>query len=74
MAFASTSIADACTAEADGPDMTGAAVVTGTPVDGGGAEDADCIDAKDMAELDAEDMAPGNPDTRLLESGLCPRK
>jgi hypothetical protein len=45
MAFASTSIEDACTAEADGPDMTGAAEVTDTPVDGGGAEDADCIDA-----------------------------
>jgi hypothetical protein len=66
MAFAGTSSAAACTADADGP-----ARVTGTPVDGGGAEEIDGIDAEDRAALDAEDMASGNPDTRLLEPGLC---
>jgi hypothetical protein len=73
MVFASTSMVEACTTYADGPEVNGTPEMTGAPMEGGGTEDADGIDVEVMAALDAEDMAPVNPDTRLLEPGECLR-
>jgi hypothetical protein len=64
MAIARTSIAEAFTAEADGPVDSSASEEAWAPVEGGGAEDTGFIGAEDMPAL--EDMGSGNPDTRLL--------
>jgi hypothetical protein len=66
MAVVSTSIADAWTADAVGPEVM-RPEAGGTPVSGGGAVVAGRSGAVVTGALAADDIVPGNADTKLLE-------
>jgi hypothetical protein len=67
MVVVSTSIADAWTTDAVGPEVMRPPEAGGTSVSGGGAVVAGRSGAVVTGALAADDIVPGNADTKLLE-------